>query len=197
MTLATQVGAKSLTTAAKVFVSDAQVEFEQQKYAGQLSGASFSADYEFSPDLFFRYQGLNGKGNFNGSPSDYNFSQNLLYAYRNFDIRNTDLSSWQMSYKIGAGLFNKKSKFANNSYEQSQLPLILGLEITNTNDVQISFSGFGQIDNLQINRSGSISFKVPIGRSLRLIGKYTNHTSKVKKLQHCGSDYFLGLSINF
>ena len=53
MTLPIQSGARSLNTAVKAFVSDAQLEFEQEKYVGRLNGVSLSADYEISPNFFF------------------------------------------------------------------------------------------------------------------------------------------------
>ena len=197
MTLVTQVGAKSFTTAVTVFVSDAKIVLEQQSHKAQLTGVSFSTDYELSPSIFFRYQGLDGKGNLARNTPDYKFNRNLLYAYKTFSFKDPLLFNWNVTYTVGGGFSHRNSKFGNNSYEQLQLPLILGLEIISSDDVQISLSGFGQIDNLQNNRSGSLNFKVPIMPSVKLIGTYTNHKSKVEALKHCGSDYFLGFSIKF
>ena len=197
MTIPAQLEANFLTTAAKAFLSDAQLEFEEQNHTGQLSGISLSADYEISPNLFFRYEALTGGGTFATTTNEYNFNKNIIYAYKSFPVDYSPAPGWKTLYAVGAGISNKKSKFGSNSYEQSQLPVFLKLEITNATNIQISLSGYGQIDNLQNNRSGSLSFKFPTTRSLNFTGKYTNHKSKVGALQHCGSDYFLGFSVHF
>ena len=197
MTLPIQSGARSLNTAVKAFVSDAQLEFEQEKYVGRLNGVSLSADYEISPNFFFKYEAVTGGGSFAKSTNEYKFSQNLVYAYKSLDFDHTPFPGWHITYAVGAGVLNKQSEFRSNTYQQSQRPLFLRLEITNSSNVKISLSGFAQIDNVEKNRSGSLSFKFPTWKNVSLIGKYTNHTSKFSALQHCGSDYFLGFSRHF
>ena len=197
MTLPIQSGAKSLNTEVKAFVSDAQLEFEQEKYIGRLNGASLSADYEISPNFFFRYEAATGGGSFAKSTNEYKFSQNVIYAYKTLDFDHTPFPGWHITYAVGAGVFNKQSEFRSNTYQQSQRPLFLRLEIKNSSNVKISLSGFAQIDNVEKNRSGSLSFTFPAWKNVSLIGKYTNHTSKFGALQHCGSDYFLGFSRHF
>ena len=197
MTLATQVGAGSLTTTMTAFVSDAQVKLEQQKLTGQINGVSLAAKYKFYPDWHLQYEHLSGNGNLNGTIEDFNFNQNLLYGYKTFEVFNSLFSSWDLTYDFGAGFYHKKSKLGNENYEDSQFPVIIVAEMTNTSGVKISFSGLGQLDNLMNNRSGSLSFATPMASNVSLIGKYTNHTSKVNGLQHCGSDYLIGFSIRF
>ena len=98
---------------------------------------------------------------------------------------------------MGAGLYQKTSKLGTENYNETQFPVLLGAEITNKSGVKISLSGLGQLNNLDNNRSGSLSFAAPIMNNADVIGKYTNHSSKVNGLQHCGSDYFLGVSVQF
>ena len=197
MTLATQVGAQQLTVTVSALLSDAQVKLENQNFAGQIDGVSVTTEYMLSPDWHLAYEHLSGSGNFNGTTSDFNFNQNLVYAYREFAEDNFLLLNWKLGYKIGAGFYQKTSKFRTEHYNETQFPVLLGAEITNTSGVKISLSGLGQLDNLNNNRSGSLSFTAPIMNNLDVIGKYTNHSSKVNGLQHCGSDYFMGLSVQF
>ena len=197
MTLATQVGAGQLTTTASALLSDAQVKLEKQKFTGRIDGVSLATEYILSPDWHLRYEHVSGNGNLNGTTSDFNFNQNLLYAYREFAEDNFFFLNWKLGYKVGAVFYQKTSKFRTERYNETQFPVLLGVEITNTSGVKLSLSGLGQLDNLNNNRSGSLSFTAPVMNDLNVIGKYTNHSSKVNGLQHCGSDYFIGISVQF
>ena len=197
MTLATQVGAQQLTVAVSALLSDAQVKLEKQKFTGRIDGVSLATEYILSPDWHLRYEHVSGNGNLNGTTSDFNFNQNLVYAYREFAEDSFFLLNWKLGYKVGAGFYQKTSKFRTERYNETQFPVLLGVEITNTSGVKLSLSGLGQLDNLNNNRSGSLSLTAPIMNDLDVIGKYTNHSSKINGLQHCGSDYFLGLSLQF
>ena len=197
ITLATQVGAEQLTTTVSALLSDAQVKLEKQKFTGRIDGVSLSTKYMLSPDWNLRYEHVSGNGNLNGTTSDFNFNQNLVYAYREFTEHSFFLLNWKLGYKVGAGFYHKTSKFRTERYNETQFPVLLGAEITNTSGVKLSLSGLGQLDNLNNNRSGSLSFTAPVMNDLNVIGKYTNHSSKVNGLQHCGSDYFIGISVQF
>ena len=197
ITLATQLGAGQFTTTVSALLSDAQVKLEKQKFAGRIDGVSLSTKYMLSPDWNLRYEHVSGNGNLNGTTSDFNFNQNLVYAYREFAEDNFVILNWKLGYKIGAGFYQKTLKFRTEHYNETQFPVLLGAEITNTSGVKISLSGLGQLDNLNNNRSGSLSLTAPIMNNLDAIGKYTNHSSKVNGLQHCGSDYFIGISVQF
>ena len=197
MTLATQVGAGQLTTTASALLSDAQVKLEKQKFTGRIDGVSLSTKYMLSTGWNLRYEHVSGNGKLNGTTSDFNFNQNLVYAYREFAEDSFFLLNWKLGYKVGAGFSQKTSKFRTEHYNETQFPVFLGAEITNTSGVKISLSGLGQLDNLNNNRSGSLSFTAPVMNDFNVIGKYTNHSSKVNGLQHCGSDYFIGISVQF
>ena len=197
ITLATQVGAGQLITSVSALLSDAQVKLDQQKFTGRIDGVSLSTEYMLSPDWHLRYEHVSGNGNLNGTTSDFNFNENLVYGYREFAEDNFFFLNWKLGYKVGTGFYQKTSKFRTEHYNETQFSVFLGAEITNTSGVKISLSGFGQLDNLHNNRSGSLSFTAPIINNLNVIGKYTNHSAKVNGLQHCGSDYFLGLSLKF
>ena len=197
ITLATQVGAGQLITTVSAHLSDAQVKLDQQKFKGRIDGLSLATEYMLSPDWHLRYEHVSGNGNLNGTSSDFNFNQNLVYAYREFTEHSFFLLNWKLGYKVGAGFYHKTSKFRTERYNETQFPVLLGAEITNTSGVKLSLSGLGQLDNLKNNRSGSLSFTAPIMNDLNVIGKYTNHSSKVNGLQHCGSDYFIGISVQF
>jgi len=197
ITLATQVGTEQLTTTVSALLSDAQVKLEKQKFTGRIDGVSLSTKYMLSPDWNLRYEHVSGNGKLNGTTSDFNFNQNLVYAYREFAEDSFFLLNWKLGYKVGAGFYQKTSKFRTERYNETQFPVLLGVEITNTSGVKLSLSGLGQLDNLKNNRSGSLSLTAPIMNNLDAIGKYTNHSSKVNGLQHCGSDYFIGISVQF
>ena len=197
ITLATQLGAGQLTTTVLALLSDAQVKLEKQKFTGRIDGVSLSTKYMLSPDWNLRYEHVSGNGKLNGTTSDFNFNQNLVYAYREFAEDSFFLLNWKLGYKVGAGFYQKTSKFRTERYNETQFPVLLGVEITNTSGVKLSLSGLGQLDNLNNNRSGSLSFTAPVMNDLNVIGKYTNHSSKVNGLQHCGSDYFIGISVQF
>ena len=197
ITLATQVGAGQLTTSVSALLSDPQVKLEKQKFTGRIDGVSLATEYMLSQYWNLRYEHVSGNGNLNGPTSDFNFNQNLVYAYREFAEDSFFLLNWKLGYKVGAGFYHKTSKFRTERYNETQFPVLLGAEITNTSGVKLSLSGLGQLDNLNNNRSGSISFTAPVMNDLNVIGKYTNHSSKVNGLQHCGSDYFIGFSLQF
>ena len=197
ITLATQLGAGQFTTTVSALLSDAQVKLEKQKFTGRIDGVSLSTKYMLSPDWNLRYEHVSGNGNLNGTTSDFNFNQNLVYAYREFAEDSFFLLNWKLGYKVGAGFYQKTLKFRTERYNETQFPVLLGVEITNTSGVKLSLSGLGQLDNLNNNRSGSLSFTAPVMNDLNVIGKYTNHSSKVNGLQHCGSDYFIGISVQF
>ncbi len=197
MTFATQLGAGQSITTLSALVSDAQVKLEPQKFTGQIDGVAFATEYELSPDWHLKYELLSGNGNLNGTTKHFNFNQNLLYAYHSLAADNSFYSNWKLTYKIGAGFYHKTSKFGTENYDETQFPVILGVEMTNSAGFKIGISGFGQLNNLSNNRSGSLNFAAPVMSNLKLIGKYTNHSSKVRGLQHCGSDYFIGLSMRF
>ena len=150
-----------------------------------------------SPDWYLTYEHVSGNGNHNGTTRDFNFNQNSFYAYREFSEDSFFFLNWRLNYKIGAGLYQKTSKLGTENYNETQFPALLGVEMSNTSGVKIGLSGLGQLNNLDYNRSGSLSFAAPVMNNLEVIGKYTNHSSKVNGLQHCGSDYFLGLSVQF
>ena len=197
MTLATQVGAGPLITTVSALLSDAQVKLEQQKFTGRIDGVSLATEYMLSLDWHLKYEHLSGNGNLNGTTSDFNFNQNSFYAYREFVEDNFFFLNWRLNYKIGVGLYQKTSKLGTENYNEMQFPVLLGVEMTNTSGVKIGLSGLGQLNNLDYNRSGSLSFAAPVMNNLEVIGTYTNHSSKINGLQHCGSDYFLGLSVQF
>ena len=198
MTIATQVvGAGQIKTTVSVLLSDAQVKREQQKFTGRIDGVSLATEYMLSPDWYLKYEHLSGNGNLNGTTRDFNFNQNSFYAYREFSEDSFFFLNWRLNYKIGAGLYQKTSKLGTENYNETQFPVLLGVEMTNTSGVKIGLSGLGQLNNLDYNRSGSLSFAAPVMNNLEVIGKYTNHSSKVNGLQHCGSDYFLGLFVQF
>ena len=186
-----------MITTVSALLSDAQVKLDQQKFTGRIDGVSLATEYMLSPDWHLRYEHVSGNGNLNGTTSDFNFNQNLVYAYREFAEDNFFFLNWKLGYKVGAGFYQKTSKFRTEHYNETQFSVLLGAEITNTSGVKISLSGLGQLDNLNNNRSGSLSLTAPIMNDLDVIGKYTNHSSKINGLQHCGSDYFLGLSLQF
>jgi len=197
MTIATQVGAGPLMMTVSALLSDAQVKLEQQKFTGRIDGVSFATEYMLSPDWHLKYEHLSGNGNLTGTTRDFNFNQNSFYVYREFSEDSFFFVNWRLNYKIGAGLYQKTSKLGTENYNETQFPVLLGVEMTNTSGVKIGLSGLGQLNNLGNNRSGSLSFAAPVMNNLEVIGKYTNHSSKVNGLQHCGSDYFLGLSVQF
>ena len=197
MTIATQVGAGPLITTVSALLSDAQVKLEQQKFTGRIDGVSLATEYMLSPDWYLNYEHLSGNGNLNGTTRDFNFKQNSFYAYHEFAEDNFFFVNWRLNYKIGVGLYQKTSKLGTENYNETQFPILLGIAMTNTSGVKIGLSGLGQLNNLDNNRSGSLSFAAPVMNNLDVIGKYTNHSSTVNGLQHCGSDYFLGLSMKF
>lgn len=197
MSFATQAGAGQIITTISALVSDSQVKLVQQKFNGQLDGVALAAKYEFSPDWYLRYDLLIGSGSLNGTTRDYSFNQNMLYAYQAFSADNSFYFNWKLTYKIGAGFYHKVSKLETKNYFQRQFPVLLGIGIENSSGVKISLAGFGQLNNLSNNRSGNLSFTAPLTGNVNVIGKYSNHSSKVVGLQHCGSDYFVGLSLRF
>ena len=197
MTLATQVVAGKLMTTVSALSSDAQVKLEQQKFTGRIDGVSLTTEYMLSPDWHLTYEHVSGNGNLNTTTSDFNFNQNLLYASHASAEDNFFFLNWRLNYKIGLGLYQKTSKLGTEKHSKTQFPVLLGVEMTNTSGIKIGLSGLGQLNNLNNNRSGSLSFAAPIMNNLDVIGKYTNHSSKVNGLQHCGSDYFLGFSVQF
>ena len=197
MTFATKVGAVQLMTTVSALLSDAQVKEEQQKFTGRIDGVSLATEYMLSLDWHLKYEHVSGNGNLNGTTKDFNFNQNSFYAYREFSEDNFFFLNWRLNYKIGVGLYQKTSELGTENYNETQFPALLGVEMSNTSGVKIGLSGLGQLNNLNNNRSGSLSFAAPVINNLEVIGKYTNHSSKVNGLQHCGSDYFLGLSVQF
>ena len=197
MTIATQVGAGPLMMTVSALLSDAQVKLEQQKFTGRIDGLSLATEYMLSPDWHLKYEHLSGNGNLNGTTRDFNFNQNSFYAYREFSEDNFFFVNWRLNYKIGAGLYQKTSKLGTENYNETQFPVLLGVEMTNTSGVKIGLSGLGQLNNLNNNRSGSLSLAAPVMNNVDVIGKYTNHSSEVTGLRHCGSDYFLGVSVQF
>ena len=197
MTLATQVGAGQLKMTVSALLSDAQVKLEQQKFTGRIDGVSLATEYMLSPDLYLKYEHLSGNGNLNETERDFNFNQNSFYVYREFVEDNFFFLNWRLNYKIGVGLYQKTSKLGMETYNETQFPVLLGVEMTNTSGVKIGLSGLGQLNNLNNDRSGSLSFAAPVINNLDVIGKYTNHSSKVNGVQHCGSDYFVGFSLQF
>ena len=176
-------------------MSDAQLKLEPQKFTDRTDGVAFATEYDLYPNWYLKYELLSGNGNFNGTTKDFNFNQNLLYAYNEFVVDNSFYLNWKASYKIGAGWYHKTSNLGTENYGETQFPVLLGVEMTNTYGFKISLSGFGQLNNLSNNRSGSLNFATPNISNVKLIGKYTYHRSKVNGLQHCGSDYFIGLSM--
>ena len=197
MTLATQVGAGQLKMTVSALLSDAQVKLEQQKFTGRIDGVSLATEYMLSPDLYLKYEHLSGNGNLNETERDFNFNQNSFYVYREFVEDNFFFLNWRLNYKIGVGPYQKTSKLGMETYNETQFPVLLGVEMTNSSGVKIGLSGLGQLNNLNNSRSGSLSFAAPAINNLDVIGKYTNHSTKVNGLKHCGSDYFLGLSVQF
>ncbi len=85
-----------------------------------------------SPDWILRYEHVSGNGKLNGTTSDFNFNQNLVYAYREFAEDSFFLLNWKLGYKVGAGFYQKTSKFRTERYNETQFPVLLGVEITNT-----------------------------------------------------------------
>lgn len=197
MTFATQAPAGQVITSVSALVGDAQIKLVQEKFTAQIKGMALAAKYEFSPDWYLKYDLLIGGGSLNGTTKDYSFNQNVLYAYQAFSADNSFYFNWKLTYKIGAGFYHKASKLDTKNYYQNQFPVLLGVEIENTSGVKINLAGFGQLNNLSNNRLGSLSFAAPIANNVNVIGKYTNHSSKIFGLQHCGSDYFMGLSLRF
>ena len=197
MTLATQVGAGQLKMTVSALLSDAQVKLEQQKFTGRIDGVSLATEYMLSPDLYLKYEHLSGNGNLNETERDFNFNQNSFYVYREFVEDNFFFLNWRLNYKIGVGLYQKTSKLGMETYNETQFPVLLGVEMSNTSGIKIGLSGLGQLNNLNNDRSGSLSFAAPVINNLDIIGKYTNHSSKVNGVQHCGSDYFVGFSLQF
>ena len=197
MTTTTQVGAGQLKTTVSALLSDAQVKLEQQKFTGRIDGVSLATEYMLSRDWHLKYEYLSGNGNLYGTTRDFNFNQNSFYAYREFAEDNFFFLNWRLNYKIGAGLYQKTLKLGTENYNETQFPVLLGVEMTNTSGVKIGLSGLGQLNNHNDNRSGSFSFAAPVMNNVDVIGKYTNHSSKVNGVQHCGSDYFLGVSVQF
>ena len=178
-------------------LSDAQVKLEQQKFTGRIDGVSLATEYMLSPDLYLKYEHLSGNGNLNETERDFNFNRNSFYVYREFVEDNFFFLNWRLNYKIGVGLYQKTSKLGMETYNETQFPVLLGVEMSNTSGIKIGLSGLGQLNNLNNDRSGSLSFAAPVINNLDIIGKYTNHSSKVNGVQHCGSDYFVGFSLQF
>ena len=127
ITLATQVGAEQLTTTVSALLSDAQVKLEKQKFTGRIDGVSLATEYMLSPDWNLRYEHVSGNRNLNGPTSDFNFNQNLVYAYREFAEGNFFLLDWKLGYKVGAGFYQKTSKFRTEHYNETQLPFLSGM----------------------------------------------------------------------
>lgn len=197
MTITTQVGAGQLITNVSTFVSEAQVELEQQKFTGRIDGVALATQYQLSSDWYLKHELLSGNGNLHGTRKYFDFNQNLLYAFHKFSAVNSLYPTWNLSYKIGFGYYHKTSKFGTNNYEEAQFPVFIDVEMTSTSGVKVSLSGLGQLDNLNKTRSGSLTFAAPVISDVSVFGKYTNHSSKVNALQHCGSDYFVGFSVEF
>ena len=127
ITLATQLGAGQFTTTVSALLSDAQVKLEKQKFTGRIDGVSLATEYMLSPDWNLRYEHVSGNRNLNGPTSDFNFNQNLVYAYREFAEGNFFLLDWKLGYKVGAGFYQKTSKFRTEHYNETQLPFLSGM----------------------------------------------------------------------
>ena len=160
MTIATQVGAGQLKTTVSALLSDAQVKLEQQKFTGRIDGVSLATEYMLSQNWYLTYEHLSGNGNLNGTTRDFNFNQNSFYAYREFSEDNFFFLNWRLNYRIGVGLYQKASKLGAENYNETQFPVLLGVEMTNTSGVKIGFSGLGQLNNFNDNRFNYCYFQV-------------------------------------
>ena len=69
-----------------------------------------------------------------------------------------------------------------------QFPILLGVGMINKSGVKIGLSGLGKLNNLDKNKSGSLSFAASLMNDVDVLGKYTNRSSKVNGSQHCGPD---------
>ena len=55
MTFATQAGAGQLFKTVSALEGDTQIKLAQEKFTARMDGMALAAKYEFSPDLYVKY----------------------------------------------------------------------------------------------------------------------------------------------
>ncbi|MDB3922038.1 hypothetical protein OAO92_08865 [Paracoccaceae bacterium] len=196
MTVATHVGAEVQVSLSNV-VSDAQLVNGDNKFTGQVTGYLVQVETQLSEGYSLGVAYNNGRGDLDTAANKYTFSEGFVFGMYQKAHDRLSSKNWILQSEIGFGFFDKASSFKNINYRQSQFPILLGLNATSRSGISIGFSGYGQLDNLNNNRVGSLFLNYPLSGALNLLGRYTSHKSKVRSFQHCGSDYSIGLSFAF
>ena len=196
MTLATQVGAEVQVSLSNV-VSDAQLVNGDNKFTGQVTGYLVQVEAQLSEGYSLGVAYNNGRGDLDTAANKYTFSEGFVFGMYQKAHDRLSSKNWILQSEIGLGFFDKAANFKNINYRQSQFPILLGLNVTSRSGISVGVSGYGQLDNLNNNRVGSLFLNYPLSKGVNLLGRYTSHKSKVRSFQHCGSDYSIGLSFAF
>ena len=198
LSLAIQADADTNRISLNVQNSSAKVRTADKTYNGDLGGLLMSASFDFGERFSLGLEVKDGSGKVSSDKSvNYSFNEYLVHSAFKFGGASGPNVQRNYSFSIGFGILNKNVKFNGLKLNETQYPLFLGVGYELSENLSIRASGYSQIDKFDDNRAAFIELAWPVTEKIKVVGRYSNYSSEINKIKHCGSDYVIGLETSF
>ena len=178
--------------------STAQIRTFNKTYKGDLSGGVLSSSFDVGRNFILGLDVKDGAGEVS-SDQALNYSFNEYIAHSAFKFSEISGYQSQRSYalSVGWGILHKSANFNGLKFSETQYPIFLGVDLDISKRLSLRIKGYSQLDKFDDNRAAFIELVSSVNEKVKIVGRYSNYSSKINAIKQCGSDYVIGLEIHF
>ena len=198
MLLAMQVGADTNRISLNLQSSSAQIKTVDNTYKGDLSGILISTSLDAGEKFKIGLNLKEGSGKVSSDKTlNFSFSEYIVHSALTFGGVSGSKAQRNYGFSVGFGILNKNVKFNGLKFSETQYPLFLGVDFDISKRLYMRLNGYSQIDKFDDNRAAFIELVWPVNEKVKIVGRYSNYSSEINEVKHCGSDYVIGLEMRF
>jgi hypothetical protein len=196
--LAIQAEAETNRVSLNFQSSTAQIKTVDKNYKGDLSGVLLSGSFDVGEHFTLGLDFKDGAGKVSLDQSlNYSFNEYIAHSAFKFGERSGSQTHRNYGFSIGLGVLNKSVNFNGLKFSETQYPFFLGVDFDISRRLSMRIKGYSQLDKFDNNRAAFIELVWPISEKAKMVGRYSNYSSKINEIKHCGSDYVIGLEMHF
>ena len=196
--LAHQTLANTIRGSVNLTSSSAQIRSVQKTHKGELDGVALFTSFDMGKDYALGLDVKVGSGKvFSGKSTNYSFNEYIAHTAFKFGGRSGSLTQLNYGFSAGLGILHKSANFDGLKFSETQYPIFLGVDFDITKRVSMRIKGYSQLNKFDDNRAAFIGIVLPLSDKVSIVGHYSNYSSKINEIKHCGSDYIIGLEMNF
>ena len=178
--------------------STAQIRTVEKTYKGELGGVVLFSSLDMGKYYTFGLDVKSGSGKvFSGQFRNYSFNEYIAHSAFKFDGRSGSQTQRNYGFSVGLGVLHKSANFDGLKFSETQYPVFLGVDFDITKRVSMRIKGYSQLNKFDDNRAAFFGLVWPLNDNASIVGHYSNYSSKIDEIKHCGSDYIIGLEMHF